>query len=371
MKYDTLYKKTSTGAIQVWWMEQDGSKYRTTSGQIDGQKVTTEYTQAVGKNKGKKNETSDESQATAEILAQYKKKLAQGNYKENIEDIDEDNFFKPMLANKYEDRPPSKELMASGKVFSQPKLDGVRCIVTKDGMFTRQGKQIISAPHIFESVKSIFQQDPTFIIDGELYNHQLRDNFNEIISLCRQSKPTAEDLEKSKNMIEYHVYDFPCNLPFIQRMSGRVNALFSIPTVKIVPTDQVFSQEQMNQLYMSYLENGFEGQMIRISENGYENKRTNQLLKRKEFQDAEFDIVQIEEGTGNRAGMAGAITYKLPDGRLFRSGIKGGVDFYREVLINAKTYEGGQGTVKFFQYTPDGVPRFPVTTALFPHKRDI
>mgnify|MGYP006323357241 FL=1 len=157
-KYRTLFKKTATGATQTWSMEQEENKYRTYSGQLNSPNITvTEWTTCTGKNLGKKNETSPEMQASLEIEAQYKKKLAQGNYKESIDDINEDNFFKPMLANKYEDHPVTQHLIDHRLIISQPKLDGVRCIITPKGMFSRQGKEIISAPHIFEAVKFLFQ----------------------------------------------------------------------------------------------------------------------------------------------------------------------------------------------------------------------
>lgn len=374
IKYETLFKKTATGATQIWYMEQDKEKYRTTSGQIDGIKTTTDFTVCTGKNLGKKNETLPEDQAKLEIEAQYKKKLAQGNYKESIDDIDEDNFFKPMLANKYTEHPVTQYMLDNNLVYSQPKYDGARCIVNKNGMFSRQGKPIVSAPHIFNTVKHIFNEIPEFILDGELYNHQLKDNFNEIISLIRKSKPTKEDLEASENMIQYHVYDFPMTSKFSSRFEVGKTVLqrYSIRNpVHLVKTECVKSFEHLDELYGAYLLDGYEGQIIRIDKSGYENKRTNQLLKRKEFQDAEYNIVRIEEGLGNRSGMAGSIRYKLPDGREFSSGIKGGVDFYKQLLMETDSYIGGQGTVKFFQLTPDGIPRFPVTTAVYKNKRDI
>ena len=91
IKHDTLYKKTVTGATQIWYIESDGAMYRTISGQIDGKHVTSEFTICLPKNIGKKNETSAEQQCLLEVEALYKKKLAQGNYNTEIEDIDEDN----------------------------------------------------------------------------------------------------------------------------------------------------------------------------------------------------------------------------------------------------------------------------------------
>jgi len=376
MIFPTLYKKTATGATQTWYMEQEGSKYRTFSGQLDGKITVTEWTSCLGKNIGKKNETSPDDQAHAEVQSQYKKKLAQGNYNQSIDDIDEDNFFKPMLAKDYNDHPITPKEYAEG-VYCQPKLDGMRCIAKKDGLWSRQGKPIISCPHILEALSPIFDLYPGLILDGEIYNHQLKDDFNKIMSLAKQSKPTPEDLKQSELLIQYHIYDClllePDKTPFFGRMEFLAGLFFDKIVeegiLHLVETSHIPHQRTLDALYEQYIGQGYEGQIVRHN-SPYANKRTNKLLKRKEFQDAEFDIVQIEEGSGNRSGMAGAITYKLPDGRLFRSGIKGGVDYYTKLLIDAESYIGGQGTVKFFQYTPDGVPRFPVTVAVYKTKRD-
>lgn len=355
-------------------MEIDGSKYRTYSGQLNSPNiVTTDWTVCIGKNIGKKNETSPDDQAHAEVQSQYKKKLSQGNYKESIDDIDEDNFFKPMLAKDYNDHPITAKEFFDG-IFCQPKLDGMRCIAKEDGLWSRQGKPILSCPHILNALAPVFAKYPGIIIDGEIYNHDLKEDFNRIMSLAKQLKPTQEDLAASAREIQYHVYDcfFPDNsdISFGDRIDTLGSLAFAYEgCIKLVKTHEIHNQHELDICYEDYIEEGYEGQIVR-HDTPYANKRTSNLLKRKEFQDAEFDIVQIEEGSGNRSGMAGAITYKLPDGRLFRSGIKGGVDFYKGLLIDAQSYIGGQGTVKFFQYTPDGVPRFPVTIAVYKSKRD-
>lgn len=257
-----------------------------------------------------------------------------------------------------------------------------RAIITNKGMFSRQGKPIVSCPHIFEAVKFLFTafnenfEDSKMVIDGELYNHDLKEDFNEIISLTRQSKPTQADLDKSAKMIQYHIYDFPKNLKYTERFHNLISLIkldekFKNTCIKFVEGTKVTSFDHLDELYAQYIQDGYEGQMIRINEKGYENKRTSQLLKRKEFQTEEFEIVSINEGIGNRSGMAGSITYRMKDGRTFDSGIKGGVDHYISLLINASRYVGGEGTVRFFNYTPAQVPRFPVTIAVFEGKRDV
>lgn len=378
--HPVLYKQSTKGATQIWYCESEGAKYRTIAGQQNGKHTISEFTTVTAKNIGKENETSVEQQCLLEVAALYKKKLAQGNYKENIEDIETANYFQPMLAKLYQDYEPSDEMFKGDLVFCQPKLDGVRCIASKDGLFTRQGKPIICVPHIFEALKPLWEKfHPDLILDGELYNHDLKNDFNKIISLVRKTKPTEADLKESANLIQYWLYDayFPPEpkAGFFERSFSNscLVTRFSISSsiVKIVPTYPVRSKEKLNELHAQCIEDGYEGSMVRIDGHPYENKRVNHLLKKKDFQDAEYPIIRIEEGQGNRSNMAGTIVYRAADGSEFGSGIAGGVELYRELWKDRAEYVGGVGTVKFFQLTPDGVPRFPVTTKLYKNKRDM
>ena len=128
----------------------------------------------------------------------FDKKKALG-YWENIEDIDTPIYFKPMLAHDYNDYKDKIKF----PIFSQPKLDGIRCIIRNDGMWSRNGKQIISAPHIFESLVLFFEENPDLILDGELYAEKDVADFNTIISCVRKTKPEPEDLVLSKKYIKY------------------------------------------------------------------------------------------------------------------------------------------------------------------------
>lgn len=370
MHMRTLYKRTSTGAIQEWHREIDGNKYRSVSGQIDGSKVESGWTVAQPKNEGKSNATTAEQQAQIECDAAYVKKLAQGGYHETIDGIDSPKFFKPMLAKSYDDYP----VTSFTNVFSQPKLDGVRCIATIDGLWSRQGKPIDAVPHISDALAPFFEKNPDAILDGELYADKLAQDFNKIISLVRKVNPSAERLAEAAEIVEYHIYDYPSwDGTFASRYVALCDATLGAidPMIKLVETATVGSQEHLDELNGAYLEAGYEGQMVRINNAGYENKRSKQLLKRKVFEDREFTVVEIVEGGGNRSGMAGYVTYELGDGRTFGSGIKGSHDYCRELLRDKDRYAGGTGTVKFFALTPDGVPRFPVTVALYDGKRDV
>ena len=155
MKHKELYKKDSNENIRVWWIESEGEKFRMHSGVYGGQIVVSEWTTCEPKNIGKKNATTAEEQCLLEVEASYKKKLAQGNYKESLdkESLEQDNYIKPMLAKEYgEDWNPTDLDFKSEKIYSNVKYDGLRTIATINGLYSRQGKKIISAPHILREL---------------------------------------------------------------------------------------------------------------------------------------------------------------------------------------------------------------------------
>lgn len=249
-----------------------------------------------------------------------------------------------------------------------------RCIATAEGLFSRQGKPIISVPHVHRALKRLFEKDPDLILDGELYSDKLSDNFNEIISLARKTKPTKEDFEKSEKAIGYWVYDVPsCTGGFEKRYQKlleliHLNSEIYPGTVCIVQTSEVKSKDQLDELYAQYMSEGYEGQMVRILGKDYEFKRTKQLIKRKEFKEEEFKIVDIVEGEGNRSGMAGNILVEMSDGKKFGSGIQGDREFYRKLLKEKDSYIGTQVSIKYQNLTPDGIPRFPVAVKFWNSK---
>jgi DNA ligase-1 len=104
--------------------------------------------------------------------------------------------------------------------------------------------------------------------------------------------------------------------------------------------------------------------MVRLNTK-YENKRSKNLLKRKDFQDKEYTILNIIEGEGNKAGMAGAMVFENDLGIRFNSNIKGSREYLKELLKNKRELIGQEATVKFFNLTPDNnVPRFPYVISI-------
>jgi len=354
MKLPMLFARTNTGAIQTWTIEVDGNKFRTHYGQIDGAIQITEWTVCDGKNTGKKNATSNEDQAVKEAKATWKKKKESG-YFEKINDIDGVSFTEPMLAKNYDDYKDELKY----PVYSQPKLDGIRCVVKKDGMWSRNGKSIVSAPHVLVALKPFFDKFPDAILDGELYADKFANDFNAICSLVKKTKPTPEDLVESATNIQYWVYDWIVSKTFSDRNSDITTYLTNNNVVRRVPTHLVYTITHLNELYEKYVVEGYEGQMVR-TDGPYENKRSKCLLKRKEFKDSEFKILDIVEGVGNKSGMAGHMVFKNHKDIEFHSNIKGDRNYLRELLTNKNKLIGKSATVKYFNLTPgDELPRFP------------
>jgi DNA ligase 1 len=361
-----IYRRSSDSKIEQWRIEVKDNKFRTISGQTDGKKTTSKWTECKGKNIGKSNATTDEEQALKEAEAKYIKQLKE-NYHREVADVDNARFVVPMSAHKFKDRFKGDFT----NVYSQPKLDGMRCIVSKDGMFSRLGNPVLSAPHIFDALKPLFKKYPEIIIDGELYADSLKDDFSEIVSLAKKTKPTPADIAESAEKLEYWVYDIITDDVFAIRYKNLSQMLKGIPGIVIVPTQPATSQTDLDKLYQGYIAKGEEGQMVRLGNSPYEKKRSTNLLKRKEFQDAEFTITSLNEGKGNASGMIKTASLVTDDGISFDATIKG-TDEYRKTLLKApEKHIGSQATVRFQNLTPDGKPRFGVIYKIWDGKRDV
>ena len=116
---------------------------------------------------------------------------------------------KPMLAYPVSDKP----IDYSKPTFIQPKLDGVRCVIQYEPLknrvvaYSRTGKEWKNIYHIIQELKPFFAKYPNVILDGELYNHDLKDDFETIISLVRRQKPDDIDMLESEDLVQFHCYD--------------------------------------------------------------------------------------------------------------------------------------------------------------------
>lgn len=359
----TLYKTDLNGKVRKWTIEVEGNAYRTISGIIDGEKVVSEWSYAHGKNTGRANETSDEEQAlrVAETLIRIRKE--QGCH-ENIEDASKGKeFFQCMLAAKWENVKDRVKVDAEHPIYIQPKLDGARNVDYADRMQTRTGKTWISAPHIQTKLRKIFEKYPDIMFDGELYNHNLNEDFNKIISLIKKSKPTVEDLKESEELVQYWIYDLPSYPGIFSERNAELKRIFAEnpdifdSSFVLVDTYKVTNKSEVQKYLEKFVSEGYEGAIVRLDAE-YENKRSKNLLKVKQFQDEEYSIVRIEEGRGNLAGKAGRIIVNV-GGVEVAAGLKFSHEEAQEIWENREHYIGKKATIKYFNKTEDGSLRFP------------
>lgn len=356
----TLYKRNANGTINQWTIIIDGDSYYSEYGQVGGAIVKTVPTKAYPKNEGRSNATTAEEQALKEATSIWKLKKKSENFVEDINDVDKKAFEPPMLANKYDGNYNPKLYE-----FIQPKLDGIRMNVSVNHhnllAISRRNNQFYTVEHILDSLRLFFSNYPSIHLDGELYNHEFHDNFNKIVSLVKKEKLNEEQKNDVLKYVRYNVYD--CwddknpNLTFEERLKI-IGMLNNLPYIDIVQTYRIEAKEELDKLYNKFVEDGYEGAILRTNL-PYEHKRSKNLLKYKSFFDEEFKVIDICEGTGNWSNLAGYVIIDLGNGKTCKSNIKGDMSFCKELLENKENYIGKYATITFFEKTPDGSLRFP------------
>jgi DNA ligase-1 len=363
--FPTLYKKSSTGKTSSWDIIADGDTagayYAVTFGYTDGKKQTTTVRVDEGKNLGKSNETTPYTQACLEAESKWKKQLDKGYTIVNAGVIAYAPRLSPMLAHKYDDH----KNKVKWPCHWQPKLDGIRCLAYRMPcgtiiMQSRQGKPFNALPHLVKELDNILPDGIVF--DGELYIHG--EEFQELVHLIKR-----DEAHEDSNKIEYHVYDcYDTKNPSLS-FAGRIKWLTDIcliygqtSKIKGVLTGELKTETDMKRAQDYAKRHGYEGIMIRNSAAPYKlGHRSHDLLKVKEFQDAEFEIVGGYENKGKQEGQC-TIQCKTADGTVF--GVKPeGSDIKRKwYWINLDSLIGKMLTVRFFSWTTskNPVPRFPI-----------
>lgn len=356
IEYGILYKYTQKGQIQQWQIFAEGDHFWTEEGIKGGAITKSKPTVCKGKNQGKSNETTPAQQAEKEALAKWQKKVDSGY---NAVLTDEKKFFEPMLANEYDE----EKIDWSKGVYVQPKLDGLRCINDGKSLMSRNGKPFY-ADHLLHG--------DDVVLDGELYNHKFKDDFNSIVGIFKRKNKTAEELKECEEKGQMWVYDFPSTEGTFSERYDELTKWFeelppkAILKYRLVPTFKVTSHKEVKKYHKKFKDEGYEGTIVRLDK-PYENKRSKNLLKFKDWQDKEFKIIGYEEGEGGRAGTIGKFVLDFPEGegsKTFSSNVKGKHTYLAEIWKNKETYVGKMATVEFQNYTPvkdgkGGVPRFP------------
>ena len=270
---------------------------------------------------------------------------------------------KAMLAHKFD----KSRVDWNEVVYIQPKLDGVRCLFTKDGAFSRNHKQFMNVRHIEMALKSFFNQHPNVTLDGELYNHKLKHNFEKIISLVRKQKPTDTDRLDAQHLVQFHCYDYidNDNQSYAERQANLTCSNIYDAQIKYVQAKRVTSYEQARDIHAQYLEDGYEGSIIRL--NGlYKQGRSYDLMKFKDFSDTEATIVGYEIGKGKRSGTLGKFLMLDDEGVKFGCPPGKGYTYkdLADMLKNIDQFIGKRATFTYFQRTNAGSYRHPLYKGL-------
>jgi DNA ligase-1 len=185
----------------------------------------------------------------------------------------------------------------------------------------------------------------------------MKKDFEKIVSLVRQEEP-AEGHE----IVQYHVYDLVSDGVFAERMQDidTIFGAFDFFSIKKVPTEPINSENDIMVYFNRFVQEGYEGSMLRNAHSNYVNKRSYDLQKVKEFDDGEFEIVGAEEGNGKLQGHVGAFVCRDAEGRQFKAKMSGDTAKLAEYFRNPQSYLGKRLTVQFQGLTIYGIPRFPV-----------
>jgi ATP-dependent DNA ligase len=381
--FPVLYGISSSGKQYQWTIkvvqdEKSNVSIVTKYGTLDGKKTT--HSRNIPRGKGKKDKFE---QGVSEATSKWKAKQDKEGYsetkkKDTVKSV-KYSAIRPMLAHTYElgSYQKTRGAKISYPALVQPKFDGLRCLAYLDGkgnvvLESRTGKSFYHLDHIRNELKTFFSMikivspDSKFYFDGELYSHVLP--FEKITGICRRETLTLEEELKESVLIRYYVYD--CfDLSHLDQTNEQrfdiLKKLFSDISTKYIvlsPTEKVGSEKEMLKWHKKYIEDGYEGIMIRNLAGLYKIKgRSKDLQKYKTFVDEEFKVI----GYHSEEGAAGGVVWECitKDGKEFSVRPRGTVEERQQFLENADDYIGKKLTVIFQEYSEDGVPRFPVGKA--------
>ena len=274
---------------------------------------------------------------------------------------------KPMLAYPVSTKP----IDYSKPVFIQPKLDGVRCVIQYEKVnsfagevkaYSRTGKEWKNINHILTDLVPFFKKYPNIILDGELYNHELKNDFEQIISLVRRQKPDDIDMLESADMVQFHCYDIIDEELLYDQRNEFINQSLMLlgDSIHIVDTNRVFKHEEaLNIHHDANLANGYEGSILRAND-VYKCGRSWSLRKFKDFHDSEALLLDWVEGVGKRTGTIGKFMAQDMDGNMFGMPVMDKFKYLQDNFEEMKTWVGKIATFTYFERTKAGSYRHPL-----------
>jgi len=388
-----IYKLDTKGKTRKWRYVVEGDAFYSQQGiaEPEAKLTTNKPTLCTPKNVGRSNASTAEEQALVEAEARMEKKLKTGYFHDRAEIAGK--FQSPMLAKNYADRLGKIKF----PVGIELKLNGVRAVYrTRGVLLSRNNKRFHTVPHILEVLDTRLPEG--IQLDGELFNPDNRENLNRTTKLANvtRTEPTTEDLAESRRIVQYHIFDaygFTDKLtgkeitpetPFALRrlaLLGLVEQLErntgALPGIRCVRHRVCNSDEEVMQAFRDFVADGHEGGIVRLLDAPYEFKKSANLLKVKDFQDAEFEIVELQEGKGNWAGYVKRVICKLspellriaqtknPDAKTtFAANIRGDREHLLALWNTRKAQVGRMATVTYQDISEYGYPQLGYVGAI-------
>lgn len=347
-----LYKKDSANKLRYLEVLAEDSKIIQRSGIVGTTKEIEHVKEAKPKNIGKANATTSAEQAILEVESIITSKLKEGYFRTS-EEASETTVILPMLAKSYENEKHKIDWESS---FVQPKLDGMRCIahVSANGdvsLISRDGRNIETMDHIIQELSTLGKD---VILDGELYLHGK--SFQENMKLIKKYR--AGETET----ISYHVYDVVLEESYPKRKAYLDSLIQNFKHIIPVSTYSITTEDMLMEKHSDNISSGYEGSMIRWGHASYKVKsRSSNLLKLKDFQDIDAEIIDIVPAEQRPEWGVPVLQY---NGKTFRSGLRYSHEERKDLLLNREQYIGKVANVRFFEYTDEGLPRFPVMVGI-------
>lgn len=254
----------------------------------------------------------------------------------------------PMLARLYDGELPASYVC-------EPKVDGLRVIITADlgtrrvTFSTRNGNPMPSLDHLADEVLDLLgDRDGVCTLDGEAVSG--KSFFTSVGDL--RSESTADDAR-------IWLFDIPSCAGDYSTRRASLEALFAEcypQSILLIPSVSCTPEEA----FLRFTAEGFEGAMVKDTTAIYRHGiRSRAWLKVKDSDTTDGEIVDVVEGSGKCAGMAGHIVVRC--GRRDVS-VGTGMDeaTRRELLANRSELIGKVAEVDFQMKTPKGSLRHPV-----------
>jgi len=267
--------------------------------------------------------------------------------------------FEVQLAEKFKE----KFVIDKAQIIVEPKLDGVRCIaIVNDGtvnMMARSGKSIVN---VVDTIGKELSKLGNGVYDGEIMSSGFQSLMTQI---HRKKSPDISDVRLA-------LFDFMPLNDWLNEQPGPIYAErrqmlqerfdqergSKFSWVDLVPW-RLINPDEIREAHTMYVDQGFEGTMIKDPDATYKRGRGRAVLKLKDFLDADCEVIGIEEGTGRHAGRLGAL---IVDYNGVRVNVGSGFsDAERDLIFkDPVAYISRLAEVQFQEETDDGSLRFPV-----------